>query len=118
MYVNRQTHSLKSHNLKRVYENLTSEKNHMSMYVIILQKSKYNPLLQLFKLNFVLAYFSTDLFLLMQNNIVKDNERKIYAMKIKKIAHYHCMRQITFSMGYINSPCTIQRIWIKFWVTR
>lgn len=88
------------------------------MYVIILQKSKYNPLLQLFKLNFVLAYFSTDLFLLMQNNIVKDNEIKIYAMKIKKIAHYHCMRQITFSMGYINSPCTIQRIWIKFWVTR
>lgn len=36
-------------------------------------------------MNFVLAYFSTDLFLLMQNDIAKDNEIKIDAMRIQKI---------------------------------
>lgn len=45
--------------------------------IIILEKSKCNVLLHLLKLNSVIAYFSTDLFLLMQNDIVKNNEMKI-----------------------------------------
>lgn len=42
--------------------------------------------MQLLKLNIVLVYFTTDLFLLMQNDTVKDNEIKIDAIKIQKIA--------------------------------